>query len=410
MKGEMEMTEDVVIVGAGIAGLATAVALKRVGVRALVLERSQGLRSTGAAISLFPNAWLALDALGVSHKLTRIYDPLCKGYVTNVSTGDVQQVLFPAGQGPRAVHRKALLEALAEELPTDSIRFSSKLAAIESQEQGGGASIAVVHLEDGTVIKSKVLIGCDGLHSIVARWLGLAEPVYSGRSAVRGLAIFPQGYGFKQEVQQFVDEGKKAAFLPLNDREFYWFLTSKEENMTGDPEQIQRQVLEKHAESFPSVYLDVVRHADLSTITWAPLMFRHPWGIIFGNLSKGNITVAGDAMHPMTPDLGQGGGLALEDAVVLGRHIGNSVVKNEGLVVPGDMAKAINDYVKERRWRAAGMVIGSYLSGWVQQGGAKWWMNFLRDGVFYKYVFGWVARRAHYDCGELPAVSSAKED
>jgi 2-polyprenyl-6-methoxyphenol hydroxylase-like FAD-dependent oxidoreductase len=120
-----------------------------------------------------------------------------------------------------------LLEALAEELPTDSIRFSSKLAAIESQEQGGGASIAVVHLEDGTIIKSKVLIGCDGLHSIVARWLGLAEPVHSGRSGVRGLAIFPQGYGFKQEVHQFVDEGKRAGFVPLNDREFYWFLTCK---------------------------------------------------------------------------------------------------------------------------------------------------------------------------------------
>jgi 2-polyprenyl-6-methoxyphenol hydroxylase-like FAD-dependent oxidoreductase len=71
----MEMMEDVVIVGAGIAGLATAVALKRVGVRALVLERSEGLRATGAALTLFPNAWLALDALGVSHKLTPIYAP-----------------------------------------------------------------------------------------------------------------------------------------------------------------------------------------------------------------------------------------------------------------------------------------------------------------------------------------------
>jgi 2-polyprenyl-6-methoxyphenol hydroxylase-like FAD-dependent oxidoreductase len=78
MKGEMEMTEVVVIVGAGIAGLASAVALKRVGVRALVLERSQGLRATGAAITLQPNAWLALDALGVSHKLTPIYAPLFK--------------------------------------------------------------------------------------------------------------------------------------------------------------------------------------------------------------------------------------------------------------------------------------------------------------------------------------------
>lgn len=65
--------EDVVIVGAGIAGLATAVALKRVGIRALVLERSDGLRATGAALTLFPNAWVALDALDVAHKLTPHY-------------------------------------------------------------------------------------------------------------------------------------------------------------------------------------------------------------------------------------------------------------------------------------------------------------------------------------------------
>jgi hypothetical protein len=44
---------------------------------------------------------------------------------------------------------------------------------------------------------------------------------------VRGLAILSQGYGFKQEAQQFVDEGKRAGFVPLNDREFYWFLTCK---------------------------------------------------------------------------------------------------------------------------------------------------------------------------------------
>ncbi|KAB5520772.1 hypothetical protein DKX38_025091 [Salix brachista] len=411
MKGEMEMMEDVVIVGAGIAGLATAVALKRVGVRALVLERSQGIRVTGAALTLFPNAWLALDALGVSHKLTRSYDPLFKGSVTNIITGDVQQVLF-SEQGIRPVHRKALLEALAEELPTDTIRFSSKLAAIESQEQGGGASIAVVHLEDGTAIKSKVLIGCDGVNSVVARWLGLAEPVHSGRSAVRSLAVFPQGHRFKHEVQQFVDQaGKRAAFVPLNDREFYWFLTCKEENMTGEPEQIQREVLEKYAENFPSIYLDVVRHADLSTISWAPLMYRHPWRIIFGNLNKGNITVAGDAMHPMTPDLGQGGGSSLEDAVVLGRHIGNSIIKNGGLFVEGDMAKAIDDYVKERRWRGALLVTGSYLSGWIQQGGAKWWEKFLRDRLFFKYIFGWLGGLAQYNCGNLPAASSSgKED
>ena len=76
----MEIVEDVVIVGGGIAGLATAVALKTVGIRALVLEKSDGLRTTGAALTLSKNAWRALDALGVSHKLTSLYSPTL-GYI-----------------------------------------------------------------------------------------------------------------------------------------------------------------------------------------------------------------------------------------------------------------------------------------------------------------------------------------
>ena len=73
----------------------------------------------------------------------------------------------------------------------------------------------------------QVLIGCDGVHSFVARKLGLAEPVKSGRSAVRGMAVFPEGHGMGDEVQQFVDVGIRAGMVPLNDKEIYWFLTFK---------------------------------------------------------------------------------------------------------------------------------------------------------------------------------------
>ncbi|KAJ0959767.1 hypothetical protein J5N97_000545 [Dioscorea zingiberensis] len=72
-----------------------------------------------------------------------------------------------------------------------------------------------------------------------------------------------------------------------------------------DPEDIQKEVLENYAKDLPPIFLDVVQHTDLSTLTWAPLMFRYPWNVVFGNLSKQNITVTGDAMHPMTPDLAQ---------------------------------------------------------------------------------------------------------
>lgn len=65
------------------------------------------------------------------------------------------------------------------------------------------------------------------MHSLVARKLGLGEPVKSGRSAVRGLAVFPNGHGVGDEFQQFVDVGVRAGFVPLNDEEVYWFLTFK---------------------------------------------------------------------------------------------------------------------------------------------------------------------------------------
>ena len=63
------------------------------------------------------------------------------------------------------------------------------------------------------------------MHSMVARKLGLGEPVKSGRSAVRGLAVFPEGHEVGDEVQQFVDVGVRAGVVPLNDKEIYWFLT-----------------------------------------------------------------------------------------------------------------------------------------------------------------------------------------
>ncbi|KAJ4715445.1 FAD-dependent urate hydroxylase [Melia azedarach] len=405
--------EEVVVVGGGIAGLATATALKRVGVRALVLEKSEKLRATGAALTIFPNGWLALDSLGVSHKLTPLYSPTKRALITDIGTGATQEVSFTGPQGtytgPRSVHRRILLEALADELPIESIRFSSKVASIETQTQEG-SSIAIIHLEDGASIKTKILIGCDGVHSVVARWLGLGAPVSSGRSAVRGLAVFPQGHGLSQEYKQFVGVGKKAGFIPLSDKDIYWWFTCEStttgENMpAGNPELIQREVIQNYAKDFPPFFHDIVGHSDLSTISWTPLLFRYPWDIMFGNLSKGNITVAGDAMHPMTPELSQGGSAALEDAVVLARHIGNSLMKN-GRLDSGEVAGAIDEYIKERKWRVTWLVAGSYLSGWVQIGGRnKWWMKFFRDVIFYRIILVKIVSAVNYDCGKLPSIS-----
>ena len=176
------------------------------------------------------------------------------------------------------------------------------------------------------------------------------------------------------------------------------------EAISKDPQEIQKQVIENYAKDFPPAYTEVVRHCDLSTLTMTPLRLRLPWDVIFGNISKGNMTVAGDAMHPMTPDLAQGGCSALEDAIVLGRHIGKSFIDN-GKLVPEAVAGAIEGYVKERRWRAALLITASFISGRAQAGGeGGWFMKMFRDSIFYRFLFRKFLGIADYDCGKLPLM------
>ncbi|XP_074337656.1 monooxygenase 2-like [Apium graveolens] len=253
----MEGVEEVVIVGRGICGMATAVALKRYGIEAVVLERAESLRATGAALTLASNAWIALDALGVSQKLHPLYSPLTKYVITNLSNGTVQQISLPQNEsshlktrskvrdspedwihflgpvGPKTVHRKALLEVLAEELPKKNIHFSCKITSI-STEVIEGSSIAVLQTEDGTVIKTKVLIGCDGVNSRVARWLGLGEPVNSGRFGLRGLSVFPQGHGLDHHATRVVHTSFNGGFVPISYSEVYIGFWSLEQIQVND--------------------------------------------------------------------------------------------------------------------------------------------------------------------------------
>lgn len=87
---------------------------------------------------------------------------------------------------------------------------------------------------------------------------------------------------------------------------------------------ILKEITDNLAKGFPSEFLTVAKRTDLSTLAWAPLRFRVPWNVALGRVQDGNVTVSGDAMHPMTPDIGQGGCSALEDAVVLAQCLSQS--------------------------------------------------------------------------------------
>jgi 2-polyprenyl-6-methoxyphenol hydroxylase-like FAD-dependent oxidoreductase len=173
------------------------------------------------------------------------------------------------------------------------------------------------------------------------------------------------------------------------------------------PELILKEVTDNLAKEFPSDFLTVAKQTNLSNLAWSPLRFRVPWNVAFGKAQNGNLTVAGDAMHPMTPDIGQGGCSALEDAVVLARCLSQAHT-----MAADDRQWAENGlkrYVAERRWRVALLVAGAWLSGYVQQGGrvdqdqlvsrlARW----FRDRVMFKYALPMIMDWVWKGCGDLP--------
>ncbi|GLT42968.1 hypothetical protein SLA2020_169450 [Shorea laevis] len=395
----MEIVEDIVIAGAGLAGLTTALGLHRLGIRSLVLESSDSLRVAGFAILTWSNAWKALDAVGVGDTLRLKHERLQRFLVHSLVSGEVTSELAFKSHEVRCLKRRFLIEALEQELPRGTIRFSSKVVAIE--ESG---HFKLVHLADGTIIKTKVLIGCDGVNSVVAKWLGLDTPVFTGRSAIRAYADVKGGHGFEPQAFQFFGNGVKTGFLPCDDETVYWFLTYtpsiQDKDMEDNPTKLKQFALSKIG-NLPDQLKSIVESTELDNIITSPLRFRRPWELLWGNISKGNVCVAGDALHPMTPDIAQGGCSALEDGVVLARCLAEALSK------PGDeewkrIEKGLERYAKERRWRSFELISTAYIVGTIQQSSGKI-MNFLRGKIPSQFLVGLTLGRAGFDCGKLSA-------
>ncbi|CAN6175451.1 unnamed protein product [Urochloa humidicola] len=291
--------ENVVVVGAGVAGLATALALRRLGVGAAVLEQGEALRAK----------YLRIQGM-------RMRSPAAGGR-------DLREFSFEEeapGQEVRAVERRVLLETLASKLPAGTISFSSKLKSIAEQGPDG----TLLELEDGRLILSKIVIGCDGVNSPIARWMGFSEPRYVGHMAFRGLAEYADGQPFESKVNYIYGRGVRAGFVPVSSTKVYWFICFNRQDpgpKITDPAALKSEALEL-VRGWPSDLLAVMCSTPEGAVVRTPLVDRWLWpGLSPGASRGGRVVLAGDAWHPMTPNLGQGACCALEDAVVLARRL-----------------------------------------------------------------------------------------
>ncbi|CAN4097789.1 unnamed protein product [Withania somnifera] len=368
--------EDIVIVGAGIAGLATALSLHRLGIRTLVLEQGESLRTGGTSLTLFKNGWKALDAIGVGNDLRSQFLEI-QGMVIKSEDGrELRSFRFKdedESQEVRAVERRVLLGTLASKLPPDAISFSSKLSKIERSENAE----TLLELEDGIRISAKILIACDGIGSPVAKLLGFPEPNYVGHCAFRGLAYFPEGQPFEPKVNYIYGRGVRAGYVPVSETKVYWFIcfnSSSPGPKITDPS-ILRQQAEQLVRNWPTDLINLINLTPDDTIIRTSLVDRWLWPAISPPASTGSIVLVGDAWHPMTPNLGQGACCALEDSIVLTKKLAEAIKSKRTSV--DDAFKA---YGSERWPRIFPLTVRAYLVGALLQ-----WDNpvicVLRDNI-----------------------------
>lgn len=316
--------QKVIVVGGGIGGLAAALALTRQGIQVQLLEQASEIGEIGAGIQLGPNAYAALDALGVGEAARRrsvftdhiiMMDAVDATEVIRMDVGEAFQKRFgnPYGVIHRADIHKSIFEAVEKD-PLISFHTSTRIVGMDLH----GPQVVLVDSNDRRY-EADAVVGCDGVKSEVRENLLGDEPRVTGHVVYRAVVErenMPQDLRINAPVL-WAGPRCHLVHYPLRGGEQYNLVVtfhSREQEEWGVRDGSKEEVLSYFDGVHETPYQ--MLHTPSSWRRWATAD-REPveaWG-------TGNATLLGDAAHPMSQYLAQGACMALEDAVTLGEAV-----------------------------------------------------------------------------------------
>jgi 2-polyprenyl-6-methoxyphenol hydroxylase-like FAD-dependent oxidoreductase len=327
------------IAGAGIAGLAAGIALRRAGLEVELFERAPELHEIGAGLSIWPNGTAALRDLDVEIRalpVGRLAVRTWRGRQLTELPVDVLQERY--GSQMLLVHRADLQAGLSRTFGKAGIRFDADVVGFADEED-----TVRVRLRSGDTAEGDLLLGADGLRSAVrCQLLGDGPPVYLGSTIWRGL-VHPDGIDLEPgQGLNWVGRGGEFLAFHLAGDQIYWAGVAKAPEGERAASAGHKSDLLDRFSDWEDLVPAVISATDEQAILRNDMYDRPPtlrW-------TAGKVALIGDAAHPMTPNAGQGACQALEDAVAVG----------ESLATESDVVGALQAYQRRRVARANSLV------------------------------------------------------
>lgn len=306
---------NIAIIGGGISGLATALALQRLGRHTITIyEQTREIKEVGAGLTIWPNAIRALNQIGlaVDHLgMPANYRTIHTWQGTLLSRIYVDAL---AGSPLRLMHRADLQQALLDAATQAgvSIELGARCSGFEQDEH----QVTLQFSDDRPAVKADILIGADGIRSVVRSQLfGAPKIYYTGYTSWRGIAQVEEKHVPQGISSETWGPGRRIGLIPLGEGRMYWFAAQTAPSGGGKDKTPEQQ---KH-------FIQELFHGWHSPIE--PILAATPTdGIIKTDVfdiealerwTDGRVVLVGDAAHAMSPNMGQGGCQALEDAPAL---------------------------------------------------------------------------------------------
>jgi FAD-dependent urate hydroxylase len=330
----------ILVIGAGVGGISIARGLLRDGHDVTVFERRPQVRPGGGAVTIWSHgetvlAQLGVDMNGAGQLLSTLRVVTSTG--RSLATIDLGAIVDRLGAPVRMVPRRVLLDRLLEGFPAERIRFNSRAVGVVSADSG-----VRVEFDDGSSAEGDLVVGADGLHSMVRDVVGAPHAEPTGWCSWGGLATFPD-IPDKRVALVVIGAHGNLGFWPAGGSDVQWWF-----DLPWSPDFVRPERPIDLIRSNFTGWCDTVDRV-LATLTDDDLAespyphFRHPIPVP----GRGAVTLLGDAAHTMPPTFAQGTNAALLDTMVLGKALSEFRKPTNGS--SSDLASALRWYEKTRR-------------------------------------------------------------